>query len=151
VSLNLRGVVSRVFKKNNFTDITDPTFQDRILSELGDPKWQGQFSTNLTVGMFTFGHRIRYVDKMTVALAYETQHEFQGRPPTNADAFPRIWYPRLWFNDFRIDVKPTRKYGFYVGVDNAFDRLPPLDLLGTESGATDPVGRFFYAGAKVDF
>jgi hypothetical protein len=26
------------------------------------------------------------------------------------------------------------------------DELPPLDLLGVESGAPSPVGRFFYAG-----
>ena len=116
----------------------------------GDPKWAAQLSTNFTIGAFTLGHRIRYVGKQTIS-TYEAQHEFQGRPPTNPDVLDRVYYPPLFFNDFRLDVKPFQKYRFYVGVDNAFDRLPPLDLLGTESGATDPVGRFFYAGATIDF
>ena len=38
-----------------------------------------------------------------------------------------------------------------MGVDNAFDRLPPFDLLGVESGSISPVGRFFYAGATANF
>ena len=44
------------------------------------------------------------------------------------------------------------RFRFYAGIDNAFDRDPPLDLLGTAGG--DPyenVGRFFYAGAEVKF
>ena len=32
------------------------------------------------------------------------------------------------------------------------DKLPPLDLLGTEGGSPfGPVGRFFYAGAEFKF
>jgi len=43
-------------------------------------------------------------------------------------------------------------YRFYLGVDNLFDRKPPLDLLGTETASPySGIGRFFYGGAQVDF
>ena len=150
VSVDLRGILTHTFKKDQYVDVNDPTFRDQILFELGDPAWQGQLSTTLNIGKVSIGHRVRYVGKQTIG-AYETQHSIQGRPATNPDAFPVVWYPELWFQDFRVDFKPTNKYRFYVGVDNAFDRLPPLDLLGTESGAPSPVGRFLYAGATVTF
>jgi outer membrane receptor protein involved in Fe transport len=150
VALSLRGIVNNTFKKNQYADITNPNFRDRILSELGDPAWQGQLSANLEFSKFNFGYRMRYIGKQTIG-AYETQHSLQGRPPTNPDAFPRVWYPALTVHDFRLDVNPTKKYRVYLGVDNAFDRLPPLDLLGTESGTVvNPVGRFFYAGLTLN-
>jgi outer membrane receptor protein involved in Fe transport len=150
VTLSLRGILSYVIKKNQYVDVNDPNFQDRILGELGDPAWQGQLSANLERGWLNFGYRLRYVGKQTVG-AYETQHPLQGRPATNPDAFPVIWYPESFFHDFRLDVNPSKKYRVYFGVDNAFDRLPPFDLLGVESGAPSPVGRFFYVGATVNF
>jgi len=149
-TLHLRGILSRTLTKYGHTSVSDPDFRDRFLSELGDPEWQGQLSTNVEFGRFNLGHRVRYVHKQTIG-AYETQHTYQGRPPTNPDAFPQKWYPSLWFHDFRVDVNATERYKFYLGIDNAFDRLPPLGLLGTESGAPSPVGRFFYAGATARF
>ena len=43
-------------------------------------------------------------------------------------------------------------FNFYFGVDNLFDKKPPLGLLGTAGGDPyDTVGRYFYAGAQVEF
>jgi hypothetical protein len=152
VKLNLRGILSHTFKRNNFTDITDPKFADRQLSELGDPEWQGQLSANLDVGKVNFGYRFRYIGKQVIAAEYETQHPFQGRPPRDPDAFPRINYPDITYHDVRIDISATDRFKFYTGVDNVLNRLPPLDLLGTEGGSPySPLGRFFYAGAEVKF
>jgi outer membrane receptor protein involved in Fe transport len=152
VSLNLRAIATHTFKKNNFTDVTNPAFAQRQLSVLGDPQWQGQISANLIFGMANFGYRMRYIGRQVVSTAYETQNPFQGRPPTNPDALPRIWYPDAAYHDFRIDLTVSSKYRFYLGVDNAFNKLPPFDLLGNEAGDPfSPVGRFFYAGAEVKF
>jgi outer membrane receptor protein involved in Fe transport len=152
-SINLRGIVTHTFLKNNFTDVTDPTFAQRQLSVLGDPEWQGQLSANLIHGAFNFGYRMRYIGRQVVSSAYETQNSFQGRPPTNPDAFPFVYYSPVTYHDFRLDISANKgKFGFYFGVDNAFDKLPPYDLLGTEGGNPfSPVGRFFYAGVEVKF
>jgi outer membrane receptor protein involved in Fe transport len=116
---------------------------------LGDPKYQGQLSANIITKTFNLGYRIRYIGKTTI-FTYETQNSFDGRPPQKIDANPIVFYPASTYQDFRLDITPTGRFKFYVGVDNAFDKLAPYDLLGTEGGSPyDPVGRFFYAG--VDF
>lgn len=150
--LSLRAIASHTIKRNNFTDISDPTFRNRQLSELGDPEWAGQFTANLDLGAFDFQYQFRYIQGTTIALEFETQNAFDGRPARNPDAFPRTYYPDVYYHDFRIGFQTEDKFKFYAGVDNAFNRLPPLDLLGTAGGDPyDNVGRFFYAGAEISF
>ena len=153
VKLSLRTIVSHTFLKNNFTDITNPAFAERQLSTLGDPEWQGQVSANLDYKGFNLGYRFRYIGRTTISSLYETQNSFQGRPPLNPDAFPFVYYPEVGYHDFRIDIAPRPTgFKFYVGVDNAFDQLPPYDLLGVEGGSPyNPTGRFFYAGVEFKF
>ncbi|WP_324749173.1 TonB-dependent receptor [Sphingomonas sp. LY54] len=62
---------------------------------------------------------------------------------------------------FRWDVGEDRRFGFYAGVDNVFDKKPPFlpsppfnnSVTGTETQADvyDPFGRRFYAGVQVRF
>ncbi|WP_373488389.1 hypothetical protein, partial [Blastomonas sp.] len=74
-------------------------------------------------------------------------------PPTNPDAFPREFYPRVVYHNIRAAVDVTDQFRFYGGVDNLTDRQPPLGLDGTGfgSGIYDNVGRFFYVGAEAKF
>lgn len=60
----------------------------------------------------------------------------------------------------RFGVGEDRKFEFYLGVDNLFDKDPPFlpsgfasNVTGTETAADtyDPFGRRFYAGARVKF
>lgn len=153
--LNLRAIATHTFVKNNFTDITTPNFALRQLSTLGDPAWQGQVSANLTKGIVNIGYRGRVIGRTVVTATglYETQNPFQGRPPLNPDAFPFVYYPTLTYHDFRIDLTvPRSPMHLYLGVDNAFDQLPPYDLQGTENGDPyNPVGRSMYVGVTVKF
>lgn len=67
-----------------------------------------------------------------------------------------------WYFDtqLRFEVGDRKKYEFYVGVDNVFDKKPPLinqngasNITGTETAADsfDPFGRAFYAGIVANF
>lgn len=67
-----------------------------------------------------------------------------------------------WYHDaqVRFDVDPDKRFEFYVGVDNVFDKKPPFlpsgfasSVTGTETAADtyDPFGRRWYAGARVRF
>jgi len=96
---------------------------------------------------------MRYAGKQGVPTAYETQNSVQGRPATNPDAPPFVYYSPVTYHDFRLDIAPKKSnFNLYVGVDNAFDKLPPYDSQGTEAGNPfGPVGRFFYAGAEIKF
>ena len=150
--LNLRGVVSYVIRRDNFTDINTPTFIDQALLELGDPAWRASFNVDLDFGAFDIGYRMRFIDKQSIGLI-ESVRTVQDRAPTNPDAFPRDFYPRVVYHNLRAGVDIGDQFRFYGGVDNITDRQPPLGLDGTGagSGIFDNVGRFFYIGAEAKF
>lgn len=152
VKLSLLGVVTYTISKNNYTDITNPNFQDRILSELGDPQWAGSLTVGLDFGVFDLNYNFRYIGQQTIG-TYEAQHSFNGLPPQNADQYPQINYPSITYSNIRLGIDANDQFRFYAGVDNAFNRLPPFGLDGTTfgSGVYENIGRFFYAGFEAKF
>jgi outer membrane receptor protein involved in Fe transport len=169
--LNLRGLATYTLERTNFPDIQNKTFQDRVLSELGDPVFSGTLIAGYGIGKFDLQWTARFIGSMT-NFSFEDTHQFPGActtqngvqscPPFNSDiADPgHINTGSVWYHDVRLNYT-IHKYQFYVGIDNLFNRLPPDGLTG--SGGDTPVlnvglssiysniGRFFYAGAVVDF
>ncbi len=152
-SISFRGIASYLIARDTYTNVTDPTFRNRIKSELGDPEWRFQLSTKLTLGDFSFGHKMQYIGKQILnCCGYETFFGIDGRAPLDPDAAPFAYYPERWYHDVRFEFDATDEYKFYLGIDNVTDTLPPYDLLGTEAGSPyDPTGRFFYAGFRAKF
>ena len=151
VRLNARAIATRVLERTNFTSPSDPKFGDRILGELGDPKWAA--NANLTVGIKNFDLRYsaNFIGKGTIG-AYENYFAFEGRPPQNADSTEQVYFPSVVYHALRASMKIEKRFEFYLGVDNIFDKKPPLGLLGTGGGDPyDSIGRYMYAGAVVDF
>lgn len=149
--LNLRGIVSHVFRRNNFTDVSRPDFRDRTLSELGEPRWAGSFSANLDMPGFDIFYQLRYLDKQVTG-AYETFFAFDGRAPLNPDARTEVFYPETFYHNIRFGIKAAEDFRFYMGVDNIFDTLPPFDQLGTEANSPyGNLGRTLYAGVTARF
>jgi outer membrane receptor protein involved in Fe transport len=152
ITLNLRAVATYNMDREDYTFITDPTRSTRIHGTLGDPIWAANFSANIDFGAVDFTWRMNYIGKQSVD-AWEVQHSWQGRAPTNPDAWPFVNYPDVAYHSIRIGIEPTKKFKFYFGVDNVFNRLPPYDLTGTGggSGIFPVTGRFFYGGFDVSF
>ncbi len=153
--LNFRAIATRVLKRNNFISPTDPDFSDRQLSELGDPKWAANANITYGIGHFDLRYSLNFIGKQTIG-AYENYFSHDGRPPQNADFTREVFYPRVTYHalraNFRLPAQGKEKFNFYVGADNIFDKKPPLGLLGTSGGDPfDAIGRYFYAGATVDF
>jgi outer membrane receptor protein involved in Fe transport len=70
------------------------------------------------------------------------------------DQFPQVYYPAITYSDVRFSAKVYKGISAYVGVDNIFDQLPPLDLIlgdGAGSAIYTNTGRFFYGGVQVKF
>lgn len=153
--LNLRGIVSHVFRRNNFTDVARPDFRDRTLSELGQPRWSGQVSANLEMPTFDLFYQLRYEgSQIAGGSAYETFFAFDGRDPLNPDARSesQIWNPETFYHNVRLGIKAAEDFRFYVGVDNVFDTLPPFGALGIEANSPyGNLGRMLYAGATAKF
>jgi outer membrane receptor protein involved in Fe transport len=152
--LNVRAFASLLLKRHIYTSITEPNRLTREHGTLGNPEFNGQL--NMTVGYkgFDLLYSFRYLSKQTVALNWRDQNSEQGRPPENLDRFPQVFYPAITYSDVRFTAQVYKGISAYVGVDNIFDQLPPLDLiLGNEagSGIYTNTGRFFYGGVQVKF
>ncbi len=151
--VTLRGIVSYLINRDNYTDINTPSFIDQQKFEVGDPEWSGSFTANVDFGKFDLNYNMRYVGKQTVAAEYETQNSVQGRPARDPDAFPFTFYPDVTYHNIRVGADVTDKFRFYAGMDNVFDRQPPYDITGTTGaqGIYENVGRFMYAGFEAKF
>jgi outer membrane receptor protein involved in Fe transport len=151
--LNIRGIATYVLKRTNFTSPVDPNFGDRIMGELGDPRWAANLNISYGIGPVDFRYSMNYIGPMIVAAcSYESFNSFQGRPPQNADCALPQEYPDTLYHAARLSYRVNERFQFYGGVDNIFDTAPPLGLTGTAGGDPfDSIGRYFYAGATVDF
>jgi outer membrane receptor protein involved in Fe transport len=161
VGLNSRFIGSYLINHDQFVFPANPKQSGRIKSSFGTPDWRFQLSNSLDLGAVNFTHRLQYNSKQIVLASsfvgglagfYQVFFPDKGNAPFNPDATPFPYYPAHFTHDFRLEVEAAPGFQFFAGVDNAFDALPPYDILGTEGGALyDPTGRFFYAGAKVKF
>ena len=154
--INLRGFATYTLTRTDFTDPGNPNIGNRILSELGDPVFSGTAIAGYTMGHFDLRYTLRYIGSMT-DFAYEDTHSFNpactpaGCPPFNSDIAANPDTGAVWYHDVRLGYT-VHNYNFYVGVDNVFNKLPPLGLTGAGagSGIYSNFGRFFYAGAVLD-
>lgn len=157
--VNLRAIVTHLIDREFFSFISEPNRATNAVSVIGDPEWEGQFSADFDFGAIAIDYDLQFLDRQLIA-GFENNFEFQGRLPTNTDAFPRRTYPRVFYHDIRATFEVGDEVGtnrnqfrFYVGVDNVFDRLPPLGAtgFGEATAIFGNVGRYFYAGAEVNF
>ena len=141
-----RLLATYVFELNNCPDPEDPKFVDRQLSELGDPVLAFNLDLKYSIRDLDLSYGLRYVDGQTIGF-YEEQNAFNGKPPSNADIYPRIYYPSASIHAIRAEYAIGKKLGVFGGVDNLTDSLPPFGLLGGGSGEPyDSIGRYFYLG-----
>jgi outer membrane receptor protein involved in Fe transport len=160
--IDTRFTYTRVLDRSDYTDPSNPDFQNVIVGraggELGDPRDSFTWDLNLQRGPVTFGYQMRYLHKMflpngNVLDTYEFFNPVQDRDPTNLDFADRRRFPSVFYHDVRVAFDATDKFNFYVGVDNLTNREPPLGQTGIGGGSAiyDNRGRFFYAGAVAKF
>lgn len=145
-------VYTHVFQSDDFLNPADPGRADQTLFELGDPQNAFNWNTDFKKGPYTLGFQLRYIGKQVVN-AYEDFFSKQGRPPENADYFSKKFFPSIFYQDVRAAIDVNKNFNFYGGIQNIFNRKPPLGLTGTGggSGIYDTRGRSFFVGAKAKF
>jgi outer membrane receptor protein involved in Fe transport len=158
---------------SNFENPATPGFENQILGELGDPKDEGRLDADLKVGHVTFGYNVHYISPMYINLAEDqislpsactTPGDPTSCPPNNADFATPGKFPAITYHGIRVqwDTGPfmrAKNIQFYAGVDNVFDRHPPLGLTATGAGPGgfgsaaiyDVFGRKYYGGIKANF
>jgi outer membrane receptor protein involved in Fe transport len=153
LSLNMRGVLTYNLNRENFTFISEPERSERLNGTLGLPIVAANLFTTFKYKEFDLGYNARFVGRQTVN-SWETQFSHQGRDPINPDATPFKYYPDIVYHDLRFGFEPEGTgVRFYGGIDNVLDQLPPrpLDGRGEGSGIFPVLGRYFYAGAVLNF
>lgn len=150
-AVSTRFIYTHLFERSNFEDPTNPDFENRILSELGDPQDEFRWNLDLKLSKFTIGYEMRYIGKM-VLNNYEDFFSVGGRNPENEDYADTRFYPEVFYHDVRIGYE-LDKFDFYAGVDNIMNTNPPLGLtgIGAGSGIYRVRGRNFYAGFRAEF
>ena len=169
IRLNTSLIYVHGLKSSNFENPTLPDFENRVLSELGDPRDEARLDADLQVGKVTFGYRLHFIGPMYLN-AFEDVNALPsactpaGCPPNNLDFADVQKFPAITYNDVRIqwDVGPAgyaKAIQFFAGVDNIFNQHPPYGLTATGAGPGglgnaaiyDVRGRNFYAGVKARF
>lgn len=156
IKLDTKLIYTHSFKISNFENTTLPNFENRILSELGDPQDEFRWNVNVGVGPVTAGYQMRYIGPQLTS-AYENFNPLNGQAPLNADALDITSYPSVIYHNLRFDIKAagTRpdSFNFYFGVDNLTDKKPPLGTTATGSGSAifSIRGRNFYAGFRARY
>ncbi|UKK84969.1 TonB-dependent receptor [Sphingopyxis sp. BSN-002] len=164
VKLDTQVIYVHGLKSSNFENPAIPTFENRILSELGDPKNEFRWDVDLEVGDVTFGYRLHYISPMSVNF-YEDFNEVPGActangcPPLNSDYADVQAYSSVFYHDIRLQWNLRdlggigSDYQLTLGMDNVFNRKPPLGSTATGAGSAiyDVRGRTLYAGFKARF
>jgi outer membrane receptor protein involved in Fe transport len=143
---------------DQYVDPTNPNYVTRFNTQVGLPKDRVTANFAFTYKKVFMTYRVRYISPQLIG-DYETVNEVQGRAPTNPNQYPNNYYPAVDYHDFRLGVNVTDKSNFYVGIDNAFDRLPPYGstgiggspVIGGGTSIFDNVGRRVYAGVTASF
>lgn len=103
------------------------------------------------IGNFSAQWRMNYLSAMEDTIGQ-----------TDPDLIPFNKIDAYLYHDLhlRMDLGADRQYGVYLGVDNVFNKKPPVinqlmasGITGTETAADtyDPIGRFIYGGVQLKF
>ncbi|MBO9581495.1 MAG: TonB-dependent receptor [Sphingobium sp.] len=164
VSVNTNFIWTYNIKNSNYENPAIPTFENRLLSELGNPKNEWRASVDLTKGQFTFGYQVHFIGRMFVN-AYEDFNPLNGNPPQDADYSDIPRYPAVYYHDIRAEWKLggngiAKGFTLFGGIDNLFNATPPLGSTGTGervagggngSNIYSVRGRQLYLGFKANF
>ena len=107
------------------------------------PRWNATFSPTWSDGPLTLSYNLRWQDGVRRFTRFETDGN-----PTLVD--PRYFrYKPLWQHDVQAQIAVDPNFAFYGGVNNLGDQKPDIGF--QTNVPISPVGRYFYAGAKVRF
>lgn len=153
-----RFIYTHLFERSNFENPSTPDFENRILSELGDPQDEFRWNVDLKLGDFNIGYRMQYIGPQVLNLFEDTRPlpgatSPAGTPPNNADYADIEEYPETFYHDVRVALELEDRFELTLGVDNLLDTNPPLGLtgIGGGSGIYRVRGRNYYAGFLAKF
>ncbi|HEX8191876.1 MAG TPA: TonB-dependent receptor [Allosphingosinicella sp.] len=131
-----------------------------LAGSVGLSKHRASVRASYGLDAFTLSWQVNYIGKAVGDIDFVGDDTVYGDTLT-LDELNRI--DARFYHDVQLrwDLGEERRFGFYAGVDNLFDRKPPFlpgtpftaSPTGTETAADvyDPFGRRFYVGAQLRF
>jgi outer membrane receptor protein involved in Fe transport len=149
---SLRLIGTRLLEQSTTVpSVSSSVYSDRLGDMgLGYPKWQVTAIANADIGPMNFNLHVRYIGDGKFNTTY--------LPGDIAPAFEKVGSVTTFDLGARYRLESINgKPEIYANVTNLFDRRPPLipssALVGgqTNVGLYDTIGRFFVAGARIQF
>ncbi len=125
--------------------------KDMVSGEVGDSKDRAYLTLGYSIGKFGGTLQTTYISAADLDDGFLAAFDL----PRGALGVGSTTYV-----DLQLNWQPTEQYQVYLGVNNLFDKEPPLlisglpsDVTGTETdaGTYDAIGRRMYAGVRLKF
>ena len=142
----VRFVGTRLIQSREWPFQDFPEEFDEYVTYVTDPRWRAQLNATYKRGNWRGSWDLNYVDGNLRVFP----ESYNANPGSQSPIRNGSWtYHNMQigytFADTGLDV--------YLGVDNVFDKDPPLNYFGADIGSAlyDNIGRFMYLGATYKF
>ena len=137
---SLRATGNWTDKVNRFFDPTRPEFVDPQLLETGFPEWSAVGSAGWSSGPYSLTYRVQYIGEQALAGVEIERFETEYGPSVIVD--------EVFVHDISFSIDATDRFTFYGGVNNLTNEEP---YINRSAYPVNPVGRFFFVGARARF
>ena len=107
------------------------------------PQYSFTFSPTWTIDNVTVAYNLRWQDGVRRFARANTDGQTDYVDPKY------FRFKELWQHDVQVDFRVNDDFSFYTGVNNLGNQKPDIGF--DTNIPISPVGRFFYAGARVNF
>ncbi|MDP1026936.1 TonB-dependent receptor [Sphingomonas sp. KR1UV-12] len=105
------------------------------------PKYSLTFSPTWSIDAVTVSYNLRWQNGVR-----RFDRQTTDDNPTAVD--PRYFrFKELWQHDVQVQVRASERFALYAGVNNLGDQRPDIGF--QTNVPISPLGRFFYAGARI--
>jgi Outer membrane cobalamin receptor protein len=142
----LRFVGTRMIQSREWEFQDFPNEFKEYVTYVTDPRWRAQISAAYKLGQYRASWDMSYVDgNLRVTPDSYNSNPGSASPIRNGSYTYHNLQLGYTFADSGVDV--------YMGVDNVFDKNPPVNYFGADLGSAyyDNIGRFIYMGATYKF
>lgn len=142
----LRFVGTRMIQSREwaFQDFPDEFLE--YVTYVTDPRWRAQLNGTYRRGNWRGSWDLNYVDGNLRV----TPASYSSNPGSQSPIANGSWT----YHNMQLGYKfPNNGLDLYLGIDNVFDKDPPLNYFGSDVGSAlyDNIGRFVYVGATYKF
>lgn len=142
----LRFVGTRLLQSREWPFQDFPDEFNEYVTYVTDPRWRAQLNATYRHGNWRGSWDLNYVDGNLRV----TPASYNSNPGSQSPIRNGSWT----YHNLQAGYKfPGTGLDLYVGVDNVFDKDPPLNYFGNDIGSAlyDNIGRFMYMGVTYKF